>query len=243
MEQLKVVLDEGISSVIADFQDIRLYADAVRVTHAAGATIQLATPRIHKPGESEVFALLADSQPDGVLARNLAGLAFFHRAELPTVADFSFNVVNDLAISWLRTQGAQRVTAAYDLGDRQLLDLAAAVPPEWLEVIVHRHAPMFHLQYCVFSGTFSQGKNSRDCGRPCRRHKVRLRDRKGVNHSLLVDGQCHGTLYHAEAESLSRITPVLYERGIRHFRVELLEENRLEDVRRVLAPYRRFCES
>ncbi len=203
----------------------------------AGAKILLATPRIHKPGESAVFVRLAESRPDGMLVRNLAGLAFFRQRDLPTVADFSLNAVNGLTVQWLHAQGAQRVTPAYDLNRRRLLDVAAAVPPEWLEVVVHRHTPMFHSEYCLFCGTLSQGKNRRDCGRPCQRHTLRLRDRLGVEHLVLADSQCRNTLFHAEAEDLSEAVPALRQRGVRHFRVELLTENTAEQVWRVLAAY------
>ena len=133
------------------------------------------------------------------------------------------------------------MTAAYDLNRQRLLDLAAAVPPEWLEVVVHRHTPMFHSEYCLFCGCLSSGKNRPDCGRPCERHEVRLRDRLGVEHPLLADSQCRNTLFHAEAESLLEIMPSLQERGVRHFRVELLAENSREEVRRTLAAYQRLA--
>jgi putative protease len=197
----------------------------------------LATPRIHKPGESEVLVRLSHCQPDGVLVRNLAALAFFRQTDLPTVADFSLNAVNGLTAQWLHLQGAGRVTPAYDLNGRRLLDLAAAVPPEWLEVVVQRHTPMFHSQYCLFCGMLSQGKNRRDCGRPCRRHTLRLRDRLGVEHLVLADSQCRNTLFHAEAENLSKAVPGLCKLGVRHFRVELLAESTAQQVRRALVAH------
>jgi putative protease len=237
MEQLEAALARGASSLIADFQDTGLYGEAVRAAHAGGAAIRLATPCIHKPGDSELFERLAREQSDGVLVRNLAGLAFFRHVGLPAVADFSVNVVNDLTVEWLCSQGAQRVTAAYDLSGRQMLDLAAAAGPERLEVVVHRHTPMFHSEYCVFCGLLSSGRNQVDCGRPCQRHAVRLRDRLGVEHPLLADSQCRNTLFHAEAESLLEMTPSLLDCGVRHFRVELLLENGKEEVRKVLAAY------
>ena len=92
--------------MIADFQDLERCGEAVRAAHAAGATILLATPRIHKPGESDVFELLADMRPDGLLVRNLAGLGFCRRSGLPAVADFSLNAANDLTVRWLHDQGA-----------------------------------------------------------------------------------------------------------------------------------------
>ena len=108
MEQLESALACGGTSVIADFQELPAYGAAVRAAHAGGAAIFLATPRIHKPGESEVFQRLADLRPDGVLVRNLAGLAFCREAGLPAVADFSLNAVNDLSTQWLLAQGAAR---------------------------------------------------------------------------------------------------------------------------------------
>lgn len=237
MDQLRAALGCGVSSVIADFEELSLHGEAVRTAHAAGTAIWLATPRIHKPGESAVFEQLAQERPDGVLARNLAALRFFRRAGLPMVADFSLNAVNDLSIEWLRSQGAMRVTAAHDLSARQLLDLATAVPPQSLEVVVHGHVPMFHTEYCLFCGLLSKGRNKVDCGHPCRCHSVRLRDRLGVEHPLVADSQCRNTLFHASAESLANVLPALLDRGVRHFRVELLLERSEAEVRKTLAPY------
>jgi len=191
--------------------------------------------------ECSVFDHLAEQKPDGILVRNLAGLAFCRHKGLPAVADFSLNAANDLSVEWLHAQGTRRVTAAYDLNCERLLDLATAVPPEWLEVVVHRHTPMFHSEYCLFCGMLSLGRNKSDCGRPCERREVRLRDRLGVEHRLLADSECRNTLFHAEAESLLEIMPGLQDRGVRHFRVELLMEDSVEEVRRTLTAYRRLC--
>jgi len=153
------------------------------------------------------------------------------------VADFSLNAANDLSVQWLISEGARRVTPAYDLNRRQMLDLTVATRPEWLEVVVHRHTPMFHSKYCLFCGILSQGRDNRDCGRPCAEHEVRLRDRMGVEHLLLADSQCRNTLFHAQAESLGEAMPALAERGVRHFRVELLAESTADQVRRVVAAF------
>ena len=142
MEQVEAALACDASSIIVDFGDLDRCQQAVQIVRAVGARVLLATPRIHKPGESEVFSRLARIRPDGVLVRNLAGLAFFRHMDLPAVADFSLNAVNELTVQWLHAEGAERVTPAYDLNRRRLLDLAAAVPPEWLEVVVasaHAH--------------------------------------------------------------------------------------------------------
>jgi U32 family peptidase len=269
MEQIEGALECGVTSLIADFGKLTSCSHAVAAVRRSGASILLATPRIQKPGDADVFRRLAEQEPDGLLVRNLAGLAFCRQAGLAAVADFSLNAVNSLAVEWIISQGAQRVTAAYDLNPQRLLDLAARISSDLmtsgadipvcpgnqvlagrqeclphcgekrgLEVVVHRHTPMFHSEYCLFCGALSSGKNKADCGRPCERHAVRLRDRMGVEHVLLSDDQCRNTLFHAEAQSLLEIVPGLQRRGVRHFRVELLTEKNAEEVRRTLAAYR-----
>ncbi|MEN6558060.1 MAG: U32 family peptidase, partial [Thermoguttaceae bacterium] len=147
--QVEAALDVRPDSVMVDCQQPDDCDRAARAVRSAGVSLVLATPRIHKPGESDVLESLAQCRPDAVLVRNLAGLAFFRSLGVPMVADFSLNAVNRPTLAWLVAQGAQRVTAAYDLDERRLLDLAAAVEPGRLEVIVHRHTPMFHSEHCL----------------------------------------------------------------------------------------------
>jgi U32 family peptidase len=221
MDQLEAVLARGATSVIADLREADRWGNAVRTARCAGASILLAAPRIHKPGQSDVFEQLADQRPDGMLVRNLAGLGFCRQMGLPAVADFSLNAANDLTVRWLHAQGAVRVTAAYDLGAERLLALAAVVPPEWLEVVVRRQTPMFHTEYCLYCRLLSRGHDRTDCGRPCQRSRLRLRDRKGVEHPVLSDAQCRNTVFHGQTEDISELIPQLQKCGVRHFRVEL----------------------
>jgi len=238
LEQMEAVVACGPSSVVADFPDIRPYEEAVRIAHAAGATILLATPRIHQPDDAPMFRLLAGCGGDGILVRNLAGLWFFNQNGVPLVADSSLNATNDLTVQWLHDRGAARVTAAHDLSRKELLDLAAAVPPAWLEVVVHQHAPMFHTQHCIFCAALSPGSNREDCGRPCAGHEVRLRDRMAVEHPVRSDAGCRNTVFHAVAQSAAEMVPLLVARGVRHFRVELLDETGAAESGRLLALYR-----
>jgi len=93
---------------------------------------------------------------------------------------------------------------------------------------------MFHSEYCLYCRLFSRGKNRADCGRPCRKHTVRLRDRLGVNHLVLTDSQCRNTVFHADAQDFLEYLPRLRQQGIRHFRIELLAEDSKEEIRRTL---------
>jgi putative protease len=235
--QLEAVLGLGERRVTADFADIRHYGEAVEACRAAGAAILLATPRIQKPDEIGVFRLLAKQAPDGLLVRNWAGLEFFRSAGLAVVGDFSLNVANELSADFFRAAGCERVTASYDLNREQLLALVAATPPEWLEVVVHQHMPLFHMEHCVFCAVLSPGTDKTNCGRPCDRHVVALRDRIGVEHPLTADVGCRNTLWNAVPQSAAEIVPQLLGAGVRHLRVEFLDEPAVEIVR-VIAAYR-----
>ncbi len=237
LDQLRRVLELGERRIQAEFADIRLYRDAVDRCRAAGANVLLATPRIQKPDELGVFRLMAKQEPDGVLVRNWAALRFFREAGLPVVGDFSLNVTNERTAEFFMAAGCDRVTASYDCNRDQLLALADAVRPQWLEVVVHQHMPMFHMEHCVFCAVLSPGTDKTNCGRPCDHHVVMLRDRIGVEHPLTADVGCRNTLFNAVAQSGAEAVPALLAKGVRHLRLELLDEGDRE-IERVIAAYR-----
>jgi putative protease len=223
--QVEAAAGCGVTNLIADFQDIREYRAAVETAHRHNSTIHLATPRIQKPGEVGIFHAMAKHGANGFLVRNLAGMAFCTEHGIPFVCDFSLNAANEWTVDWLRSRGAKRVTVSYDLNRDQLFDLVDAVPPSWLEVVIHQHMPMFHMEHCVFCAVLSPGTNKTNCGRPCDEHAVNLRDRVGMEHVLHADVGCRNTLYNAVPQSAAEVVPTLLSRGLRDFRIELLTED------------------
>jgi putative protease len=238
LKQLHAALDAGVRTLYAEFHDLRDYREAVAAARSAGATIYLASLRIHKPGEGGLFTALAKHNADGWLVRNLAALAAARERGIPAVADFSLNAANPLTVQWLREQGAERVTVSYDLNRDQLLELVDAAPANSLEVVVHQHMPMFHMEHCVFCAVLSPGRNKSDCGRPCDRHAVQLRDRVGAEHVLHADIGCRNTLYNATAQSGAEAVRPLVAQGVQHFRVELLADAPAGETRRLIGLYR-----
>ncbi len=225
-----------LAGVYVDFMDIREYREAVARGREANVPVYPATPRIQKPGEMGIFHALAKYEPAGVLVRNLSGLRYYVERKIPAVADFSLNAANELTAAFLRGWGAERVTASYDLNREQLLELVAATPPAWLEVVIHQHMPMFHMEHCVFCAVLSPGTNKTNCGRPCDTHLVELRDRIGMEHPLTADVGCRNTLYNAQPQSGAEVANELLGRGVRRFRVELLRDSG-EPLRRTLGLY------
>ncbi len=225
LDQLQGAIQSGCRDLTADFQDIRNYGRAVELANRHGATIYLATPRIQKPGEVGIFRAMAKHGASGFLVRNLAGLAFCAANGIAFACDFSLNATNQWTVGYLMHRGAERVTVSYDLNRDQLLDLVEAVSPEWLEVVIHQHMPMFHMEHCVFCAVLSPGTNKTNCGRPCDVHAVKLRDRVGMEHVLHADVGCRNTLFNAVPQSAAEVVPTLVSRGVRNFRIELLSEN------------------
>ncbi|WP_145167675.1 U32 family peptidase [Rubripirellula lacrimiformis] len=238
-QQLEAACGLDVDMLYVDFHDVRLYRDAVKLSHDHGKRIGIATVRIQKPGEMGLLKVLTRIQPDVILARNLAALDFANQNFESVIADFSLNVANHRSAQWLREQGARRVTASYDLNREQLIDLVQSMPSSWLEVVMHQHMPMFHMEHCVFCAVMSPGTNKTNCGRPCDRHVVQLRDRVGAEHPLHADVACRNTLYNATPQSGAEVVDDLKRRGIQWFRVELLEED-ADATRSTLSIYRRL---
>jgi putative protease len=238
VEQIEAARESGVRTIYLDFQHIKRYGEAVVIARRGpgDAQVFLASTRIEKPGEANLFRYLAKQGADGLLVRNAGGIAFCSSQRIPFVADFSMNAANDLSVEWLKGSGAVRVTTSYDLSADQLFDLLRAAPPAWLEVVVHQQIPMFHMEHCVFCAFLSPGTDKSNCGRPCDRHDVKLRDRVGMEHSLTADIGCRNTLFNAVPQTAAEYLPAFVRKGVRHLRVEFLDDSP-EAVSRIIGLY------
>jgi putative protease len=240
MNQLRAALAAPVQSVYCEFEDIRRYKDAVAMARGAGVPVGLATVRVIKPGEEGLLRQVAACEPDCVLVRNLAGLSFFSTQvpHLPLVADYSLNVANELTTALLAERGVVRMVPSYDLNWAQLAAMLRRFPPAMFEAVIHQHIPMFHMEHCVYCHTLSTGTDHRDCGRPCDRHRVDLRDRAGAANPLVADVGCRNTVYNGVAQSAAEYVPRMREAGILDYRVELLRESG-DEVRPLVERYAR----
>jgi putative protease len=238
-DQIEAAVARGITLLYADYQDIKEYKHAIAAVRSGSrrASIYLATPRIEKPGEANLFGFLAKQGADGILVRNAGGIQFCSERRIPFFTDFSLNAANPFSVGFLKERGALRVTASYDLNVTQLLELVDRTPPSWLEVVIHQHVPMFHMEHCVFCAFLSPGTDATNCGRPCDHHDVKLRDRVGAEHPLKADVGCRNTLYNAVPQSAVEYLPRLLAHGARHLRIEFLDDDAAA-VERIIDVYR-----
>ncbi len=247
--QLEAALKCGATTIYCEFEDPKRYREAVTTFHTAYGCampkvagprpgIFVAPPRITKMGEEWILNQVQSCNADGYLIRNYDHLKFFQ--DTRRVGDFSLNVANRLTADYFRNHfGLERVTASYDLNVSQLESLLQAAPPEWFEVTIHQHMPMFHMEHCVFCAFLSSGKDYRDCGRPCDKHSVKLRDRVGAEHPLKADAGCRNTVFNSQAQTGAEFVERMLALGIRNFRVEFLNETP-EEVTQTITKYRQL---
>ena len=226
LEQLKAVLTTDIATIYCEFEDPTSYRAAVEMTRQAAHApeIWVAPPRITKPNENYILKQVRSSNADGYLIRNYDHLQFF--AESRIIADFSFNIANPLTANYFKQSfPLERLTASYDLSIHQLESLLKKCPPQWFEITIHQHMPMFHMEHCVFCAFLSEGTDYTNCGRPCDKHEVKLRDRTGAEHVLLADAGCRNTVFNGTAQTGAEFVQRFLELGVRHFRLEFVNES------------------
>lgn len=248
-EQLCAFIDssppEG-TEVELDWMEMVGLSGAVKLAKEAGLGVTLATVRVQKPGEEAFDRRIGRLLPSGVLVRHWGALMHFSRAaealsehSLTVHGDFSLNVTNSLTARHLLSLGLNTVTASHDLNKAELLDLLSNVPRGRVAVVLHHHIPTFHNSHCVYAHLLSKGKDYSDCGRPCEKHRLALRDYAGHEHPMVVDVSCRNTMFSAVAQSAAPLVPRLLELGVRRFRVEFVWEKG-EEVVRTLGAYKRL---
>lgn len=226
LDQLKAVLQTNIATIYCEFEDPKVYREAVAITKKTvhSPEIWVAPPRITKPLENHVLEKVRKSNADGYLVRNYDHLKYFVGDRL--IADFSLNIANPLTANFFKQNyELERLTASYDLNVQQLEALLKNAPPQWFEITLHQHMPMFHMEHCVFCTFLSDGKDFRDCGRPCEQHDVKLRDRTGAEHILVADAECRNTVFNATAQTGAEYAQHLINLGVHYFRIEFVDES------------------
>lgn len=241
LSQLDAVMEmDEVGLIYCDFEDPKKYRDAVaRVRCYRGSKaipeIFVAPPRIFKVGEEWILNQVRSSNADGYLVRNYDHLEFFKADR--TIGDYSLNIANRFAADYFKNEFAlERVTASYDMNLVQLDALLAAAPADWFEITIHQHMPMFHMEHCVFCAFLTNGKDYRDCGRPCDTRDLKLRDRVGAEHPVKADVGCRNTVFNALAQTGAEFVPRMLSHGVRHFRIEFLNEG-VDQVRQTIRKY------
>lgn len=224
------------ASITLDYLDLYGLRPSIERVKASGIPARVASPRVLKPGEARILDFLTGL--DCPILVRPAGLVYAlrERAHAPLIGDFSLNVSNSISAELFMDLGLERLTPAHDLNAAQVASLALGIGAGNIEAIAYQHLPVFHTEHCVFCRFLSKGTSYRDCGRPCEKHRVELKDAKGRAHPVLADVGCRNTVFGAEAQEASAHLDAWRQAGIRHFRLEFVHESG-EEVRQVYGAF------
>ena len=223
-DQLEAALHLQPSSVTLDYLDLYGLRPSIDRVKAAGIPARVASPRVLKPGESRILNFLL-SLDCAILVRSAGMLhALRERAHPQLIGDFSLNAANLMTAETYLNLGVDRLTPTHDLNANQVAALARQLDPGKIEAIAYHHLPVFHTEHCVFCRFLSSGTSYRDCGRPCEKHVVALRDQQGRAHPVMADVGCRNTVFGAEAQQASAFLESWRRAGIRDFRLEFAHE-------------------
>ena len=223
-EQLDAAIELRPASITLDYLDLYGLRPSVERVKQSGIAARVASPRVLKPGESRILNFLL-SLDCPILLRPAGMLyALRERDHPPLIGDFSLNAANSMTAEAYLALGLERLTPTHDLNAAQVADLARTSGADRIEVVAYQHLPVFHTEHCVFCRFLSKGTSYRDCGRPCEKHRVELKDSAGRAHPVLADVGCRNTVFGAEAQEASRHLDEWKRAGIRHYRLEFVHE-------------------
>lgn len=220
------ITPKDFHAVILDFEFGRDYRASLELLKEF-VRVGIATTRILKPQEYTNLKIIATLNPDFILVRNLGALFYYkhispYHGEL--LGDFSLNVTNHLSANYLISKGLSSVCLSYDMNRKQVSEVLKNSSPEKLEVTLHQFMPSFHMEHCVFAAFLSQGSSYKDCGKPCEKHFVQLKDQFDHTHWIKPDQECRNTMYNAKAQSALKFVDEWLSLGLKNLRYEALHE-------------------
>lgn len=219
---------EFLEYIVLDYEFGKDFVKSVRLLKENGLTSVIATTRILKPNEYHNFRLIERANPDGILIRNLGALNYFKKSKFDLFGDFSLNVTNSKTFNYLIDKGLKSICVSYDMNNDQLLGLIEYVDSTKIEITAHQYMPEFHMEHCVFAAFLSKGQSFRDCGKPCEKHHVQLKDMYGNMHEIKADQECRNTMFSAKSMSAATLIPDWQKLGVSLFRFEALHETGAE---------------
>ena len=198
--QLDAAIGLRPASITLDYLDLYGLRPSIERVKSAGIAARVASPRVLKPGERRIVDFLKNLDC-AILVRSAGMIQALRGAE--QIGDFSLNAANSLSAESYLSLGLTRLTPTHDLNAAQITALARLIGSDKLEAIAYQHLPVFHTEHCVFCRFLSTGTSYRDCGRPCEKHVVQLKDESGRAHPVMADVGCRNTVFGAEAQEAS----------------------------------------
>lgn len=201
----------------------KMYEQAVELCKSANCKIAFATPRIMRDGEQSAFtnwlAKIKDIPVDAIYAHTLGQMYLLKQAGIKQIwADYSFNVYNDVALTFLENYQLSGAVVSPELNFKQIKQLANSSPID-LECMVQGTMELMVSEYCVlgsFLGNLDKGK----CSEPCIKNNYWLCDRKQAKFPIVTDQFCHMHLLNAKELNMLAHLPEFGKLGINRVRLD-----------------------
>ena len=223
----------SLGHIVLDYEFGKDYFPSCEILREHKIKSVIATTRVLKPGEYHNFRLIERCKPQGLLVRNLGALKYFQNTDFELYGDFSLNCANSYTFDYFLTKKLKTICLSYDLNIEQIEEMMRHIDLTKAEVVIHQYMPEFHMEHCVFAAFLSTGNSFRDCGKPCEKHEVHLKDMYGNRHEIKADQECRNTMYNAKAVSTVEYFYRWMKQGIGSFRFECLHETNDEFIQKV----------
>lgn len=238
LEQLKILqhsFDIPIQSITLDLPEWSAETTRhLQMIREQGIQAGITTSRMILPGEESNHLKLLDFNPDFILVRHLGAIPLFSGQGVTLIGGAALNICNHLSAEWFVEQGLQRLLPAADLAETELARLPEWNPHLW-EYCVYYPLAAFHTRYCLF-------RNQDSCQSQCEQPTY-LRDSRNQSHHVAKDPFCRNTVYRNKPVHYSSLVQKLQDAGVRHFRLEFLNESVTDIQQTVENFYRQITNS
>jgi putative protease len=217
MEQFEAIKELPIGDIYTS--DQRLYLE----NKNAYSNLRLKTDRLAKANERFSGERLLVTGNGGMVS---------YRGNNELVIDYTLNVLNSYTAAYFARLSALRIALSPELNTAQIeamirgYEKANGQTPA-LEAIVYARHELMAMQHCILS-------QKDDCGL-CKKGKYALEDLAGSRYPVVTDDACNNYILNSKYVQMD--VQKLLALGIKHFRVELFEQNAeksRETVRRYL---------
>ncbi len=207
-EQFESIKDMPIGDIYTS--DKQLYVDNKNKNN----NLRLKTDRLAKT--NEMFS------GERLLVTENGGMYSFH-GNNDIVVDYTLNVLNSYTAAYFMRLSARRIALSPELNTTPIEAMIKGYEKvngetPVLEAIVYARHELMALQHCIISG-------KKNCGL-CKKGNYALEDLAGCRFPIVTDDTCNNYILNSKYAEMDVQKLLLL--GIKHFRVELFEQNAVE---------------
>ncbi|PKM76067.1 MAG: peptidase U32 [Firmicutes bacterium HGW-Firmicutes-15] len=197
MEQVEIALQNGADRVylgmegLGSHKPLRL-AQIQELQKTKIERVVPLLPRIHKPGEQNLYRKLADEGFSSLMIASWADLQWGLNRGITLLADYSLNILNSYSLRFLCQQGVSGVCLSPELSFDNLQTFADFSK---VELLIHGELILMESQHCMLGSVLGGGREK--CMAPCAGNSYYLRDDKAYEFPVETDSDCRFYIFNS----------------------------------------------